>query len=132
MREKLAPLLNKRIRVRGTFQGYRKFTRGGYSVTRALFTGIVGSDNPEVELTDHLWVIMGAQIHKLNPIPGDPVEFTGTVALYMKGYHDEREADYRLSRQRDFRKLAKSFPIGDDDGSKQGAVLALLNEPMNP
>jgi hypothetical protein len=102
MREALAAIKGTRARFRATFSEFRMFTRGGYGVERALFLRVRGTG--DVELTDHVWVVRGKQINAMNLQPGDEVEFTATVEGYWKGYHDDRRYDYRLARQRDFRK----------------------------
>jgi len=102
MREALAAIQGTRARFRATFAEFRMFTRGGYGVERALFLKVRGTG--DVELTDHIWLVRGKQINALDLKPGDEVEFTATVEGYWKGYHDNRSHDFRLAKQRDFRK----------------------------
>lgn len=101
MREKLKPLLGRRVRYVGTFDrfGTKTGVRPGSSSegrwvhitkpTLCLVNILYGA----TEVTDHLWMNVGTQLASLDLKPGDRVEFYAVAETYEKGYRGRRDDD---------------------------------------
>ena len=133
MRKKLEPLDGQRCTFRAVFREFGAVGRWAWcgSKAPALFVDVTGTTGEE--LTDHVWMAAGPTMPALDLQPGDPVEFVATVRGYLKGYGgDECQSwDYKLAYAAEWRKLARSMPIGEDDDSLQREFFSLLY-PMNP
>ena len=103
MREKLKEINGVRSRFRGRFALFGTRTSGGYLKHMALLRDI--TDDRGRELTDHVWLNLTVQIKRLDLQPGDRIEFDARVRPYVKGFHDNRRLDYRLSHPTNFIKL---------------------------
>ena len=103
MREKLKEINRVRARFRGTFEEFGYRTSGGYRKDMALLRNI--TDAKGNEMCEHIWLNLTKTVKALDLKRGDLIEFTARVRPYVKGYHDNRRMDYRLSNPTKFVKL---------------------------
>jgi hypothetical protein len=95
MREKLKAISGVRARFRGRFERTGERTSAGYVKPMALLRDVC--DLKGNEMCDHVWLNMCKAVEGLELKSGDWVEFDARVRPYWKGYHDNRQMDYRLS-----------------------------------
>lgn len=111
MREKLKEICNVRARFRGRFERFGHRTSAGYVKPMALLVEI--TDVNGNEMCDHVWLNLTPTVEKLALQPGDRIEFDARVRRYVKGYHDNRQVDYKLNNPTSFVKLG----IHDEKGN---------------
>lgn len=103
MREKLKAIKNVRAIFRGIVADFGTRTSHGYVKHQMLVRNI--RDRRGQEMTDHVWFPCAKWNEGLKP--GDEIEFEARVTKYWKGYYDNRQLDYKLSRPTKVRKIEK-------------------------
>lgn len=105
MREKLADREGLRGEFAATYKEPGERTSRGYIKPMLLFVNVCDEQGEEV--TDHLWFAKTPSWDALNLQPRDRVKFEARVSRYMKGYHDNRQMDFKLAYPRHIRVLSQ-------------------------
>lgn len=109
MREKLKEIHQVRATFCGVVADFGTRTSCGYVKHQMLVRNI--RDRHGNEMADHVWFLCAKWNEHLRP--GDEIEFEARVTRYWKGYHDNRQMDYKLSHPTKVRKIEpmKEVPL---------------------
>jgi hypothetical protein len=117
MREELKKINRIRDRFNAIVSRFGERTSYGYTKQTMLVIDVRRvRDNKR--MTDHVWMIVGKTLERLQLTPGDIIEFDARVTPYKKGYRGRREdidapppsIDYRLSFPTKVRKMPAKPP----------------------
>lgn len=111
MREKLQNISGKRIKVFAEVDRFgKKKAFKGRDLDTVCLTNLRDVQNNPV--CDHLWLVIGKQMERLDLDMGDKISFEARSKPYLKGYRGHREdvfvpveKDYKLSNPTNFVKL---------------------------
>lgn len=98
MRGELKKRSGSRLRFIGIFDRYglKSAYKGLPKIT--ILLNKLKTINEE-DLCDHIWLNYTKRFQELGSLyPGDVVAFDARVGPYLKGYGEEKEVDYRLTR----------------------------------
>jgi hypothetical protein len=106
VREELAKRDGLRGRFFATFVRFgTKTAYRGAPIKTCLLRDV--KDEAGTIVTDHLWMVCGIQLERLEMKPGDIIYFMARVSVYTKGYRGRREDDDLPPLEQDYR---LSFP----------------------